>query len=120
MKKKILIIIVSITLMGIVYLAIDWKSLLLNMAGFQHPKIENTQTVKSWSGLKTQHDLLLVASTKVNFNYLQENIGVPGIMVFDKNGVLIISNRGEGCQITARNKLKDLGTIEFPKPDLST
>ncbi|PKL80971.1 MAG: hypothetical protein CVV25_01965 [Ignavibacteriae bacterium HGW-Ignavibacteriae-4] len=115
MKKKIIIISISIALMAIVYLAINWKSLLLNMAGFQQPKIENTETIKSWDGLKTKQDMLLVASTKANFNYLQENIGVPGIMVFNKEGYLIISNRGEGCQITARDKLKDLGKKEFSK-----
>ncbi|MEX0966590.1 MAG: hypothetical protein WD077_05095 [Bacteroidia bacterium] len=37
--------------------------------------------------------------------------------MFDKDGVPIISNRGEGCQITARNKLKDLGIVEFQIPD---
>jgi|GEM_PF-6557793 len=115
MKKNIFIAITILVLFVIGYLVINWKSMLLGLAGFNNPKIENAQTVKSWNGLNTEHALLVVASTKINFSYLQENIGVPGIIVFDKEGVPIISSRGDGCQITARNKLKDLGSKEFER-----
>lgn len=108
MKKWLLIVLLFITLI-IVVLFFFGKSILLSFSGIKNPVIESVETIKSTDVIQAKYDWLAGSISKSGFNKLQEQLGVPGIIVFDKNGHALLSNRGEGCQITARSKLKELG-----------
>jgi hypothetical protein len=117
MKKKILLSLVVLFIIGLVYLIFNWKPILIRFSGFRQPTIESIETVAGWIDTKaSDYELVAVTNSKESFRQMQSDFGIPGIVIFDRNGFPVISSHGEGCQVVARNKLKTIKATDTLEP----
>src|SRR5690606_10993437 len=89
--------------------------LVLRFWGLNPPEIETTETVTNFLQKNgAQYDVLAVPRDMKDFKMLNNNMGVPGVICFNKQMQPIKSSHGEGCPTTARKFAGNLDATNYP------
>jgi hypothetical protein len=100
-------------LAGIITLAFTWKQLILELGGYETPQLETAASFSLFaeSNGGTAH-FMAVAADKMDYKYLQKGFGVPGLVVFNKQGQPVNSSASTGCPTTARHFLDTINAFD--------
>jgi len=106
MNRKLLLASVLIILLCIA--GYNYKIILLYTFGFRTPKLESNESVKKF--YYDNNDIngeLFSYKDSASFKGLNK-LGIPAVLIFDKNKQLICSGKGEGCVNKAKDFIKTL------------
>lgn len=100
--KKVIVTSVIILFTGIIVYAYRMP-ILFKLGGLEQPRVETIGSVKDFlADNSARYDVLAVAKDSTMYQVLTENIGIPGVIFFNKNRQPIKSSSGTGCPVVAR------------------
>lgn len=108
--KKAIVISAVIIFTGIIVYAYRMP-ILFKIGGLEQPRVETTGSIKDFlAGNSARYHVLAVAKDSVSFRMLSKNIGIPGVIFFNKNRQPIKCSEGIGCPKVARRFASELNS----------